>query len=231
MHYASVLVGLRSLQELLFPSHCLICSAPGTEICLGCSIVWSGKPTFLSFEGVHLAITTRYNEPAQRIILAAKEDGLVIARKTLAGAIAASLALFSEQVGHRPLTLIPVPSSNRANRLRGMAHCHELAKESARIFFKSTGQRVSVVDLLRLARSVADQSGLNRVERSKNLHLAYSVNSAGLAKLTGRDLILVDDVITTGSTVREAIRAISAGGGVLSGVIIPCAASHFFPIR
>lgn len=176
-------------------------------------------------------ITARYNGPAQRIILAAKEDGMVVARRTLASAISTSLTLFSKQDGSRPLTLIPVPSSNRANRLRGMAHGNELAKESARIFHKSTSRRVSVVDLLQLARSVADQSGLNRIERSKNLHLAYSANSDELAKLAGRDLILVDDVITTGSTVREAIRAISAVGGVLSGVIIPCAAPHFFPIR
>jgi predicted amidophosphoribosyltransferase len=226
-----VLVGLRSLQELLFPSHCLICSLPGNEICSSCSSVWSGQPVPILFEGIRLVITTRYNACAQRIILAAKEDGMVIARKTLASAIAASLALFSEQVGNRPLTLIPVPSSNKANRLRGMAHGNELAKESSRIFFKLTGRRVSVVDLLRLARSVADQSGLNRVERSKNLHLAYFANSDGLAKLAGQDLILVDDVITSGSTAREAIRAISAAGGVLSGAIIPCAASHFFPIR
>lgn len=231
MHNTSVQVGLRSLQELLFPSHCLICSAPGTAICMGCSGPWSGKPTSVRFEGVRLVITTRYNSPAQRIILAAKEDGMVIARKTLAGSISTSLALFSDQVGCRPLALIPVPSSNKANRLRGMAHGHELATESARSFFKSTGQRVSVIDLLRLARCVADQSGLNPVERSENLHLAYCVNFDGLAKAAGRDLILVDDVITTGSTVREAIRAISAVGGVISGVIIPCAASHFFPIR
>ncbi|MGB7819090.1 MAG: phosphoribosyltransferase family protein, partial [Ornithinibacter sp.] len=69
-----------------------------------------------------------------------------------------------------------------------------------------------VAPALRHVRAVADQSGLGREERARNLNRALSVDPAWRDVIAGVPCLLVDDVVTTGATLCEAARAIRAEG-------------------
>ena len=83
---------------------------------------------------------------------------------------------------------------------------------------------VSIQEMLTVNRKVADQTNLNREQRERNVQGAYSITRTGdLAEQA--DLYLVDDLLTTGSSVREGIRALRQAGlrpaGVLTAGVSP----------
>ena len=65
---------------------------------------------------------------------------------------------------------------------------------------------------LMVRRRVADQAGLDHVQRADNLERAMQVQPRWRASIHGVATLLVDDVLTTGATLMEAARALSAGG-------------------
>jgi predicted amidophosphoribosyltransferase len=79
-----------------------------------------------------------------------------------------------------------------------------------------------------VARKVKDQSGLTKVQRSTNMQGAFSLKSG--AVLRG-DLILIDDVVTTGATLREAARALNSQGFHAFGTVSAVTACVAQPLR
>ncbi|WP_278259094.1 phosphoribosyltransferase family protein [Nocardioides convexus] len=75
---------------------------------------------------------------------------------------------------------------------------------------------VVVARLLRVRPGVRDQAGLDAGERARNLAGSMAVSSAAVRRLARRvpraHLVLCDDVVTTGATLREAQRALEASG-------------------
>lgn len=70
---------------------------------------------------------------------------------------------------------------------------------------------------LRAARQTADQASLGSAERTANREGSL----AAVRRLDGRCFVVVDDIVTTGATLREARRAITeAGGRVLCAVAL-----------
>ncbi|HEY6794398.1 MAG TPA: phosphoribosyltransferase family protein [Kineosporiaceae bacterium] len=88
---------------------------------------------------------------------------------------------------------------------------------------REAGGDVRVLPVLRLARPVVDQAGLGRSGRRANLDQAMAVRRSGTAAIAGRRCVVVDDVLTTGVTVREACRALSEAGAVPVGIAACCA--------
>jgi len=84
---------------------------------------------------------------------------------------------------------------------------------------------MSVSDCLHIVRPVKDQSGLHAGERVKNMEGALAIKPG---RIPLADLILVDDVVTTGATLREAARALTAAGCHVIGSVTACVAQ---PLR
>lgn len=118
--------------------------------------------------------------------------------------------------------MIPVPSRGSARRRRGADLVLELARAAAR-HARAEGFDVQVVRALLLCRPVADQAGLDRASRIRNLEGALRVRPAAQSMIVGRPCLIVDDVITTGATAREALRALADAGGVPVGIATACA--------
>jgi predicted amidophosphoribosyltransferase len=85
---------------------------------------------------------------------------------------------------------------------------------------------IPMVDCLQLSRRVLDQSGLHRDERARNLAGAFILSS----RVRG-DLILVDDVVTTGATLREAARAVNSQDFQAVGSVTAITACVAQPLR
>jgi predicted amidophosphoribosyltransferase len=106
-----------------------------------------------------------------------------------------------------------MPSSRAALRRRGDHPVGDLVAAAA----AQTPGSPLVRPLLRVQRTVADQSTLGHRERAENLCGAYALRSGAGAEIAGRAIVLVDDVVTTGATLAEAARVIRSRGGTVVG--------------
>jgi predicted amidophosphoribosyltransferase len=91
---------------------------------------------------------------------------------------------------------------------------------------RALGQTANVLAALRHCRVVTDQVGLTHQQRAQNLAGALIVRNAARSRLTLRPVVIVDDVMTSGSTLAEAARAIRAAGGRPVGAAV-LAATRF----
>jgi ComF family protein len=111
-------------------------------------------------------------------------------------------------------TIVAVPTSPRKRRKRGYGHAEDIAAACAR-----AAGLPCIPDALQFTRTVADQTRLNASERHANLKGALAIRQ-GLS-LDGLHVLIVDDVMTTGATMREAARAVkAAGAGFVIGAVI-----------
>lgn len=222
---ARVRAGLYAVADLVLPTECAGCAEPGPEWCPRCA---DGLET----RAVRAALTrpvpapvglppvvaaTAYRAAVRRALVAYKDAD----RRDLAGVLAAlladALAPFVEVCG--PLVLVPAPSSPRARRVRGDAPIETLARRAANL----VEPRPAVVRALRVRREVLDQAGLGAGDRAANLSGAYAVHPPSLAHLTGRSVVLIDDVVTTGATLAEASRALAQEGVDVVGASVVAA--------
>ncbi|MCW2750601.1 MAG: ComF family protein [Aeromicrobium sp.] len=120
----------------------------------------------------------------------------------------------------RPAVMVPVPTSRRSKRARGADVVDELARASAGLL-RGLGVDIRAAQALAYARSTDDQAGLDAEHRAANLHGAFRLRATGA--LVGRDVIVVDDILTTGATVTEAVRVLSAAGHRPVGIAVVAA--------
>jgi predicted amidophosphoribosyltransferase len=154
-----------------------------------------------------------YAGPTRSLLLAYKEDGVVGLQSVLGPALAESVVAATAGQS-RGLILVPVPSSRAARRARGDDVVARLARRAARVL-RARRYEIRVVKALTHTRRVADSAGLTSAERSTNLARAFRVRGGALAALTGRPVILVDDLVTTGATLAECTRTLRTGGVVV----------------
>lgn len=201
---------LRPLRDLLWPASCAACGAAGQTLCPCCAagvagaaqVRWHtptpsppGFPPTLAWGD--------YGGPLRRLVVAHKDHG----RTDVAGVLAALLAEAVEVAldGLETPVLVPVPSSPAARRVRGyeplldLTRCLRLARQ------------VPVVPALRVAVRVRDQAGLDADARRANLAGSLALVAGADRLLEGTDIVLIDDVVTTGSTLAEAVRALQVG--------------------
>lgn len=102
-------------------------------------------------------------------------------------------------------TVIPVPLHSKRLRQRGYNQAAEIAKGLAPLYEKK-GRLAA--NLLKRTVPTKPQIGLSHVERRKNVQGVFSTTCA----LKGRHILLVDDVFTTGSTLRECTDVLYKAG-------------------
>jgi predicted amidophosphoribosyltransferase len=215
-----VLQTLRSLSSLIYPPYCLICFKAGEQICNKCKQNWQQVIKSGKFDLIPQFFTNYYNPESMKLILAAKENGNLIARKLLATSILNSLNYAICQlklIGE--INLVSIPSRGSAVRKRGRSHIDELANEIV-TNGKEMGLKITHQKILHLIKKVKDQSNLNKLQRSQNMSGAYL---AIAPKNSINNLIIIDDLITTGASIHEGIRALSVINLRPVAIITACA--------
>ena len=171
--------------------------------------------------------SAHYSPKSSQIILAAKENNNRAARNILAEVISKTLIeVMKSHPGKVPF-LVPIPSSKAMNRRRGFEHALLLTKEVAQRY----SGKIVVAPVLFHNRAVRDQTQLPFSARAGNLFGAYSVKSP--SGESPRDLVavIIDDLITSGSSVREAVRALKSGAISPVAAISACAVGSAYRLR
>ena len=110
--------------------------------------------------------------------------------------------------------LVPVPLHWRRQQWRQGNQAHELARElSKRI-------NLPCLNALRRIRSTQTQTKRNRRQRLSNLHGAFRIKNAYRESLRGANIILIDDVFTTGATAHQCARVLRREGQVDKVIIL-----------
>ena len=198
---------LHELGQLIFPTRCFGCNEIGLSICSLCRSEWHPHYylTHVASLKVHSAIL--YSPTASKILLAAKENGIRGADNLIIKAIIHVLekADFTDFI--------------MAKRRRGRAFIVDIVDQIAQ------QTSLPIINALELVRPVRDQSGLHILERSKNMSRAMRLRPGVIPRA---DLLLIDDVVTTGATLHEAARALRAAGAHVIGSVTACVAQ---PLR
>jgi len=217
-----------NLTEIIFPSRCIGCTKLGISICSECRKQWHPHiyQREINWNGENFPVLSaiQYSPIASRVLLSAKESQIRAADQLIVNGVLHSLNTFVKRYGSA--TLVPVPSRKSANRKRGRNFLQEITSQVA----AEVG--LSSHSLLAHSRKVRDQSRLNIADRSENVSRAFTIAPELTAQLsagnTGPTIIVIDDLITTGATLSEAIRALRTAGFTVLGAVTSCTAK---PLR
>jgi ComF family protein len=218
---------LEEILAMLYPPSCIQCGLRGPTICARCEVDLDSCRTISYISRVPLYSALHYNEAASHLILAAKEDNNRAAAKYLAGLIAMRFGRLHRELGYSEYAFIPVPSSRAADYRRGFAHTVVLSRLAAELIVREYGVKVLVWPVLRPIRKVADQSQLGASARAKNLDGAFGVKARPVIPALGTGIIVIDDLVTTGSTISEVIRALRAAQIEPISSLSACVAGRF----
>ena len=223
---------LTPLVDLVFPPRCPLCGdALGEQggLCIACwsKLVIPGEPACAlcqrplgdAFRGESGALTcapclaapprhdgiaaaTLYNPTSRDLVLAFKH-GRRVALGTLLGRLIA--ARVGDLAGE--WLVVPVPLHRWRLWKRGFNQSALLARTIA----AAPGRRLAVDALIR-TRATPSLGGLGRTDRAKALRGSIVVNPAWQARLRDAQVLLVDDVMTSGATSDACARALRRGG-------------------
>jgi predicted amidophosphoribosyltransferase len=158
----------------------------------------------------------RYTGVRRQAILALKERGRGDLVVPLALALAVGIhRLLCWGMVDTPLTIVPAPTRRSAARRRGGDPVARIAQVAV-----ARHSDITVTAALRMRALARDSVGLDTSARERNI--------AGRVRLRGRppptEVLLVDDVVTTGATARESVRVLRTAGVQVAAVLAVAAA-------
>ena len=228
---------LLPIVDLLFPPRCPLCGAglatqdglcsdcwgtlsiPGEPACSACqrpfpedvkagSLCAPCLAALPRHDGI--AAGTLYKEPSRKLVLAFKHGRRIALAPMLARLIAARLPELEGE-----WLVVPVPLHRWRLWRRGFNQAALLARELAR----QKGGAV-VVDALVRRKATPMLGGLGRKARARALAGAIAVNPRRVARLKGAQVLLVDDVLTSGATTDACVSTLKRAGA--ERVVIAC---------
>ncbi|WP_406089545.1 ComF family protein [Kitasatospora purpeofusca] len=215
---------LTGLLDALLPAPCAGCGAGPGPLCPECRHLLAITPPTPAAALPLAHAAAPYDGPVRQLLLAHKERGALGLAGPLGEALARAVrSALGPCPGPAPLLLVPVPSARAAVRARGHDPTLRLARAAAGAL-RREGLDARALPLLRHARPVADQAGLSAAERHQNLRGALTARPPGRLRRPDRTdrpgrpgpagyrPVLVDDLVTTGASLVEATRALSAAG-------------------
>lgn len=194
---------LHVLENAVMPMRCAFCGEPTREnegrVCHGCAddLPWIESPS-LHAPFVRLIAPLAYEFPVDAAIKALKFRRRLFYGPALAQLLNPACAELPGDVD----AVLPVPLHWRRHWLRGFNQALEIGRPLA----KRLG--VPVIHSVKRRQATLPQSGLTAAERAHNLRVAFVIRKP----IRHRHVLIVDDVITTGATVRQLASTLRRAG-------------------
>jgi predicted amidophosphoribosyltransferase len=205
---------------LVAPCDCTGCGAPDVELCVDCRGRLRAAPAVSALpDGTALVSALEYSGVVRDVVLAFKQAGRFRLAREFGPALRAALSLVAAEhagaasdppEGGRPtatpIAVLVVPPSRAGRRRRGYDPVELLVRAAGGVCARPG------LTILRSARSQKSKSQSDR-RRSR----ADTIRCP--AFWSGRRVVVVDDVSTTGATLEEAVRAARAAGAHVVGAV------------
>jgi len=229
---------LESFFSVLFPSDCRLCSAPLANVsrvpvcpeclaairptrapqCVLCGDRLSGAQLVTGGTGVCPACQehppqfdralsfAEYRDHLKGLIHLLKYERVTPVAGRLGACVAQVVAELLASAEQMPL-VVPVSLHRNRRRSRGFNQAELIARATVK---RSPGSLEIAPGLLVRERDTISQVGLTRAERIENMWDAFRVPDE--KRVAGRDVVLIDDVMTTGTTLSECARVLKLAG-------------------
>ncbi len=203
------------IKDLIFPATCGNCGRVDYRFCAAClleleQLDLDTSPSSLEDSaGLNALIATgKHQSLLGRAVQAFKYEGARELARPLADRLIKTLQRTDWQID----AVAPVPLFADREAERGYNQSSLLSQQ----IVATTGFKHSV-DCLKRIRDTRQQARLSQAERLLNVRAAFAANE----DLRGRSVLLVDDVATTGSTLRECANALRAkGAAAVYGIVV-----------
>lgn len=201
---------LRAVVGLFLPVDCVGCGAPDRALCAPCRAQVAARPPRVRLvAGVRTDAAFEYEGIVRTLVLELK----LRARVDLSGPLAQRFgALVRRALAEAPpgTVLLRVPPSRRGARRRGFDPVVLLLGRGR----APVGSALVRRDV-RSGRSVRGRDGSGQKGLTATERVVATVGTLRAVDVAGRTVVVVDDVVTTGVTLAEAVRAVRAAGGTV----------------
>jgi ComF family protein len=189
------------LKDIVFPFSCLRCRKDGVLLCDFCCETINVPQTTASqaieeIDQIHSPFAYIEGSTLSKLLHLFKYQGV----QEVCGILEKLIAHRLPDKFHEADLLVPIPLHPKRLRWRGFNQAAKIAK------LLSKQAEIPVVPLLKRIRHTKPQAELSKEEREKNLSSAFKVDLELAAK--PKNIVLVDDVTSTGSTLQECAKAL-----------------------
>jgi|SRR3989338_2300732 len=220
----------RLLADLIYPRACYGCKSAGTYFCAKC---YKGQGTLPHPmcphcdvrlpEGI-LSSVCRKKLNLDRVFICSlyRDETINSLIKSLKYRSAHSLAKplgdfvwwwlkkekYLDSLKNNIDIILPIPSHIKKGKRRGFNHADKLARQLSLL----SGIPSISNGLIKIKNTESQVETSSKEERIKNVKDSFEMNSAFAQNLKGKNILLIDDVITTGSTISECAKTLREGG-------------------
>lgn len=222
------------LLDALFPKFCINCQKEGNYICYDCFSLIDIEnrqycPFCLDEKFSATCFNCRKSKNLGKLYFASSYENKIIKKlihefkyepfvkdiaKILAQIMIIHIALLKKTKEIKNFTLIPVPLYKSKLRHRGFNQSQELANELSE-FFKIPVLKNALIKI----KNTENQAELSKEKREKNLKNVFSCPNPEIIK--NKNILLVDDVFTTGATMEECASILKQSGALrVHGIVV-----------
>ncbi len=204
---------LDTLLNIVFPTYCVSCRRSGFELCDTC-VIKSPLNERQTLPWIFALFDYRH-PPIKKALWLFKYKSRKRLAKTFAeslyGNMLEELSDLARMENFHNALLIPVPLSKSRYRERGYNQVELLGRELARL---DNGKNFALENkaLIKIKETARQAHTENRAARIKNIQGSFAISKDNESIIKDKNIILIDDITTTGATLNEAKKTLKRHG-------------------